>query len=160
MTDPRTTGARTAVAPMPSPMTQRRLDWALRARGPALACWPDRERAAALALLVRSHRAREALGDALARDAGQTPHDPAALARMQTRLRRRLAARTAPAAAGAAGAIPGARWGALAACALAGVWLGLAAPAPDARPDFFAAAPDPFSAPLPPPSPVPDAEEL
>lgn len=116
-------------------MTPRRLDWALRAHGPALSRWPEGERRAALALLAHSQQARDMLADALLRDPDEAPHDPAALARMEGRLRRRMAARTAPPA-----LAHGMRLGTLAACAVAGLWLGLAAPEADAWPDFFASS--------------------
>lgn len=106
-------------------MTPRRLDWALRARGTQVAEWPEGDRAAALALLRRDPAARAALADALARDdagpclarAGCGP-DGCILARMQSALH------------GALLQLPplpfAVRWGMLTACAVAGLYLGIA----------------------------------
>ncbi len=109
-------------------MPLRRLDWLLHAHGPAVAEWPDRDRRAALALLRRSARARQILAEALAHEDAPA-HDPALLCRMLGRLRAGLA----PASPVAAGV----RWGALAACALAGLWLGVALDDPGPAPDLF-----------------------
>ena len=125
-------------------MTPRRLDWALRTRGTAMADWPAHERDAALALLRRDAAARAVLADALARDDGGTAHaspgaadaaaDPAALARMQCGLQ--LCLLQLP-------PLPfGLRWGALAACLAAGAYLGIAIATADAAPDPG----DPFAA--------------
>ena len=111
-------------------MLPGRLLEALRHRGPALSRWPADERRAALRLLRLSPTARRLLADALEYP-GAPASDPLALKRMQAGLRRRIG----PAAA------PPARvgWAALAACAVAGTWLGLgAAEQPDAR-DVLAA---------------------
>lgn len=110
-------------------MTLRRLEWLLRSLGPGVADWPERDRQAALALLRRSARARSALADALALEDAPAS-DPVLLCRMQARLR----AWVMPASPAAAGM----RWGALAACALAGLWLGVSLDA-DPAPDLFAA---------------------
>ncbi len=115
-------------------MTLRRLDWTLRACGTDLAAWPATDRLAALALLRASRVARTMLADALAlEDArpdcltnGSLPigqlqdhlADPAVLARMQVALRDCMA-RTSP-------LLSGIRWGALAACAVAGLYFGMA----------------------------------
>ena len=113
-------------------MTPRRLDWALRSRGSDLAVWPAAERAAALSLMRRCGRARQVMADALAQEDGLEPplHDCAILARMQVRLRRRMAAPYQ--------AVPAIRWGALAACAVAGLYLGARDLGAD-QPDMFAA---------------------
>ena len=145
--------------PLPS-MTLRQLDWALRARGPDLAAWPATDRLAALALLRASRAARTLLADALALDDARTDcvapgyvvpghaapgqigngplpgaqlpdylADPAALARMQGALRDCMA-RTSP-------LLSGIRWGVLAACAVAGLYVGMAGSA-GADSDAFA----------------------
>ncbi len=120
-------------------MTPRRLDWTLRVHGTELAAWPVVEREAALSLMRRCGQARQVMADALMADAstddmlmdGDAPlADAALLASMQCRLGRHLAA-TAP-------VRPAIRWGALAACALAGLYLG-AAGADIEQPDLFAA---------------------
>ncbi len=128
-----------------APMTLRQLDWALRARGTDLAAWPATDRRAALALLRASRAARTLLADALALDdarsdavgngllpGAQGPDhlaDPAALARMQGALRDCMA-RTSP-------LLSGIRWGVLAACAVAGLYVGMAGSA-GADSDAFA----------------------
>lgn len=104
-------------------LSPRRLDWALRTRGTDLASWPAAERAAALSLMRRCSRARAVMADALANEDAPQPHasvaqDAALLACLQGRLRARLVARPP--------GPPAVRWGALAACALAGLYLGLA----------------------------------
>lgn len=101
-------------------MTPRGFEWLLRLHGPALAVWPERERCAALAFLRRSAEARLALAEALERETAPYEDAPA-LARMQYGLDGAIAARQAP-----ARLASGARWGALAACALLGAWLGTA----------------------------------
>ncbi len=122
-------------------MTRRRLDWALRARGTCLVAWPPAERGAALALLGRSGTAREALADALAAEDAPTA-DPPALCRMQQAVRRRVAPPPA--------AVRGMGWGAMAACAAAGLYLGasvgVSVGVGEMEPDFFISAPDPFTA--------------
>ena len=101
-------------------MTPRNLDWLIRLHGPALAAWPERERLDALALLRRSAQARSVLADALAQDEiAVEGEDAAALARMRGGLDDAIAARMVP-----ARLASGARWGALAACAMLGIWLG------------------------------------
>lgn len=110
-------------------MTPRRLDWALRLHGTDMTAWPGAERDAALALLRRCGQARQIVAAALAQD-DAPPIDAALLADMQRQLGRRLAA--------PAHTLPAMRWGALAACALAGLYLG-AANADAEQPDLFAA---------------------
>ncbi len=101
-------------------MTPRTLDWLIRLHGPALAVWPERERRDALALLRRSAQARSTLAAALAGDdLAAEEDDAAALARMQKGLDEAIAARMMP-----ARLASGARWSALAACAVLGIWLG------------------------------------
>jgi len=100
-------------------MTPRRLDWTLRARGTEVAYWPARERLAAIALLRTDPAARAMLADALARDdAAPGAPECAVLARMQGAVRLGLLQ------------LPPfsfrVRWGVLAGCALAGLYLGLA----------------------------------
>lgn len=109
-------------------MTLRRLDWALRARGTDIAAWPPAEQAAALSLMRRCGRARQLLADALAQE--DAPQDRVLLACMQGRLRRCMASRSP--------ASPAMRWGALAACALVGLYLGMGGIDTD-QPDLFAA---------------------
>lgn len=111
-------------------MTPRRLDWTLRARGTEVADWPVRERLAALALLRTDPAARALLADALMRDdAAPGAPECAVLARMQGALRLGLLQ------------LPPfsfrVRWGVLAACALAGLYLGLGGDAADGS-DAFA----------------------
>lgn len=131
---------------MPPPMTPRRLDWALRTRGTAMASWPAQEREAALALLRRDGTARAVLADALARDDTASAHgaaagciadasaDPVALARMQCGLQRCLL-QLPP--------LPfGLRWGALVVSLAAGAYLGVTVAMSDAAPDSG----DPFAA--------------
>jgi hypothetical protein len=108
----------------PTSMTLRRLDWALRAGGTDLAEWPAADRLAAVALLRTSRAARTLLADALALDdtrpdqLSDTLADPVALARMQGVLRGCMA-RPSP-------ILSGIRWGALAACTVAGLYFGMA----------------------------------
>lgn len=131
------------ICPLAS-MTLRRLDWALRARGTDLTTWPATDRLAALTLLRTSRVARTLLADALALDDARPDHltnspppsgqsldhlaDPAVLARMQAALRDCMA-RTSP-------LLSGIRWGALAACTVAGLYFGMAGRADS---DAFAA---------------------
>ncbi len=101
-------------------MTPRRLDWALRTQGTVIADWPEADRAAAVALLRGSPAARTVLADALARDeADSAPPDRCALVRMQGALKCALLQ------------LPpltfAVRWGVLAACTAAGLYLGAAA---------------------------------
>ena len=104
---------------------------ALRHHGPALRRWPEPERRAALRLLRLSSAARRLLADSL-----EYPGMPAADAPTLQRMRHGLQRRLAPAVPAAA---PPLRWAALAACALAGTWLGVgAADQTDAR-DLLAA---------------------
>ena len=110
-------------------MTPRRLDWAIRLYGTELTAWPAAERDAALSLLRRCGKARQVVAAALAQE-DAPPADAALLASMQRRLGQRVTPPAPPA--------PAMRWGALAACALAGVYLGVANVAPE-QPDLFAA---------------------
>jgi len=101
-------------------MTPRRLDWALRTRGTVVADWPQADRVAAVALLRSSPAARTVLADALARDESDlAPADHCALVRMQGALKCALLQ------------LPpltfAVRWGVLAACTAAGLYLGAAA---------------------------------
>jgi hypothetical protein len=115
-------------------MTPRRIEWLIRIYGPAVASWPEEERLAALALLRRSVRLRETLAEALAREdalaacEGDGDADEgAALARMRGGLDAAIAARmvqTRITAQVASGARTTVRLGALAACAVLGVWVG------------------------------------
>lgn len=101
-------------------MTPRRFDWALRTRGPALDTWPATERDQALALLSQDPTARQTLADALAADADlpPTPAECAALRRMQAIVRHALAP-SSP-------LLHGLGLGAIAACLIAGLYLGIA----------------------------------
>ncbi len=101
-----------------SGMTLRRLEWALRSRGPALDAWPEGEREAALALLRDDAAARRVLADALAgdEDAPETEADRVVLFRMQRVVRRALAP-SPP-------VVRGIGYGAMAACLAAGLYLG------------------------------------
>lgn len=101
-------------------MTPRCLDWMLRTRGTVIADWPPAKRAAAVALLRSSPSARAMLADALAcDDADAAPLDGCALIRMQGSLKCALLQ------------LPpltfALRWGVLAACTAAGLYLGAAA---------------------------------
>lgn len=98
-------------------MTPRRFDWVLRTRGPVLAEWPERDRAAALDLLRHDKAAQQMLADSLSAETPPAP-DMAARCRMQAKLRRALAP--------AAPLLRGMRWGALVVCAATGLYLGLA----------------------------------
>ena len=90
--------------------------------------WPSSERRAALLLLRVSPAARKLLADSMEYP-GSAPRDDVALARMRAGLRGRLPPAAVPVA-----PRPPLRWAALAACAVAGAWLGLgAAEQPDAR---------------------------
>jgi len=109
-------------------MTPRRLDWALRVHGTELAAWPAAERTAALTLMRRCGRARQVMADALAQEE-DAPMDQVLLTSMQCRLGRRLMAPSP--------ARPAMRWGALAASALAGLYLGFAGVDAE-QPDVFA----------------------
>ncbi|GAC1340115.1 MAG: hypothetical protein NVSMB18_09570 [Acetobacteraceae bacterium] len=111
-------------------MTSRRLDWMLRIRGTDLAAWPEPERQAAFGLLRRSRVARRVLADAMAGEAAPEP-DVAALCRIQVAMCRVLAPRPA--------LVRGLRWSALAACAAAGLCLGLTTREADPPPGLFAA---------------------
>ena len=97
-------------------MTVRRFDWALRTRGCVLAQWPAAERDAALRLLRRSAGARRMLADLLAAEEDGPDPDAAGLVRMQGVVRRAV---TPPP------VMRGLRWGVIAACTAAGLYLGL-----------------------------------
>ncbi len=100
-------------------MTLRRLDWRLRTVGAAIADWPEGERQEALLLLRHSAAARRLLADVLAAAEDEIrPEECPILARMQLRLGGALAKRR--------GASVGMRLGALAGCAMVGIWLGVA----------------------------------
>ena len=121
-------------------MTLRRLDWALRSRGTVMADWPARERDAALVLLRHSPAARALLADALAREDAEPAglSDGCALVRMQGALCRAVL-QLPP--------LPFAvRWGVLAGCAAAGLYLGIAGVSRDAWADAGADAADAFAA--------------
>ena len=99
-------------------------------RGSDLARWPDSEGQAALRLLRRSAAARRrylaALDDDGGLDAEAASLDPALMARLLAGARRGIA-KEAPRSRDTARArlpLPAMRWGALAACALLGVWVG------------------------------------
>ncbi|MDT7951226.1 MAG: hypothetical protein RQ966_06945 [Acetobacteraceae bacterium] len=116
---------------MNAPLTRRRLEWLVRARGTDLSLWPDAERAAALALLHRSLDAQTEFAEALAADDGPEPGmdaDRAVVARMQAALRRRLAPLSL--------AARGLCVGALVACVAAGLYLAVD-PSPEAPADLF-----------------------
>lgn len=101
-------------------MTPRGLEWALRSRGTVIADWPQADRVAAIALLRSNPAARAVLADALARDdADPAPPDRCALVRMQGALK--CAVLQLPPLTFAL------RWGVLAACTAAGLYLGAAA---------------------------------
>lgn len=122
--------------------TRRRLQWSLRARGPALDTWPSNERAAALDLLRTDPAARAILADALAAEEAPSP-EPGAECRIRAHVRRALA--PIPPVLRKIGI------GAITACLLAGLWLGLAPEEPDhaAGPGFtMASSPAPALAAL------------
>ena len=96
-------------------MTPRNFAWALRARGPAVAEWPARERMAAMCLLRRDAAARELLAETLAAEDAPAL-DPVALDRVTCPVRRALAPLTP--------IMRSVRWGALVACVAAGLAIG------------------------------------
>ena len=98
-------------------MTARRFAWLLRTRGPAVAAWPETDRAAAVALLRHDAVTRQFLADALSAEDAPQP-DCVVLARMQAVVRQALAPATPVA--------RGMRWGALAACVAVGLYVGVA----------------------------------
>lgn len=114
-------------------MTPRRLAWVLRVRGTELAAWPLAERAAALSLMRRCDLARRVMAEALAQEE-EALSDPALLAILQDGLAQRLATCSLPIPA----MRPMLRWGALTACALAGLYLGYIGLDTE-QPDVFAA---------------------
>jgi len=115
-------------------MTPRRLDWALRARGTSIADWPQADRLAALRLLRQCPAARAVLADALARDEADPAAAPDGCSLMHMQAALRCALLQLP-------PLPFAvRWGALAACAAIGLYLGAAGADSGADPaDAFAA---------------------
>ena len=115
-------------AGVPAWMSVRRLDWALRTRGAEIEAWPDADRLAARALLRRSVKAREVFADALARE-DAPPHECEVAARIVGVLRRSFVASTP--------LRTGMRWGALAACAVAGLYAGQAYLASQMQGDVF-----------------------
>ena len=97
-----------------SPLSRRRLEWLVRARGTDLSTWPEAERLAALELLRRSPDAQRVLADALV--AEEAPElDRAVAERMQAALRRSLAPLSL--------LMSSLRAGALIACVAAGVYV-------------------------------------
>ncbi len=112
-------------------MTRRRLDWLLRAYGTDMGGWPLPERRAALLLLRRSRAARWVVADAMARE-GAPDLDEQTMRRMQHTLHRSLAPQPA--------VMRGIGWSALAACAAAGLYLGVTVTETDPAPDLFTSA--------------------
>lgn len=103
-----------------SPLSRRRLEWLVRARGTDLSAWPEADRLAALALMRESPEAQRAFADALAaEEAPDTDPDLGAeslvFERMQQALRRRIAPLSL--------LMRGLRAGALIACMAAGLYL-------------------------------------
>jgi hypothetical protein len=125
-------------------MTRWRFSRWLALRGPDLARWPASERGAALRLLRRSAAARRrylaALDDDAGIDAEAAVLDPALTARLMAGARRGIAdeahrsrrARRVPL------PVPAMRWGALAACAVLGVWVGWTASVTSPPPTLLA----------------------
>lgn len=112
--------------------------------GPDLAHWPESERNAALRLLRRSAAARRRYLAALDDDAGMGAEaaavDPAVMARMMAGARRGVsieAHRSEPIR-HVRLPLPAMRWGALAACAVLGVWVGWTATAASPPPTLLA----------------------
>lgn len=110
-------------------MNERRFAWTLRARGADLATWSPRDRDAATQLLRESPLARQQLADALAAEDAPAA-DCLVLARMQAVIRNALAPATP--------AMRRMRWGALAAAAAAGLYIGGLAAEPDRTADLDA----------------------
>lgn len=110
-------------------LTPRRFARLLRQHGTDLAAWPPAEREGARRLMRWWPSARAGYLSALAADPelGRTARalDPARLAHMHAAVRGKLAAESA-AAPLPTWFSPGLRWGALAACALLGMWIGWA----------------------------------
>lgn len=104
-------------------MDARELDRLLGQRGADLSRWPERERARARRLLRCSPRARARYLAALAADTALVDAarlvDPGRCARMRAEVMRRLTAD-----AETAWPAPAFGWGALAAAALLGLWIG------------------------------------
>lgn len=97
-------------------MTPRHFAWALRARGPELQTWPQRERLEVLALVRSDPAARQLFAEALSAEDAPPP-DPAAAIRMQRIVHRALAPLSP--------LLHSIRWGMMAACVLAGLYAGL-----------------------------------
>ena len=113
-------------------MTPRRFAWMLRALGPDLSGWPAPDHAEALALLRRDAAARAALADSLAADSlaadtlaldDRPEVDSAGRCRMQAAVHRALAPPRP--------VLRALRWGALALCLVAGLYLGISAAEPE-----------------------------
>lgn len=103
---------------MSQPLSRRRLEWLVRARGTDLSAWPEDERLAALALLRRSPEAQSAFADAMVDEDAQEDvreYDLAVFDRMQSALRRSLAPLSL--------LTRGLRAGALIGCMAAGLYL-------------------------------------
>jgi hypothetical protein len=112
-------------------MSQRRLEWLLRARGTDLSAWPEAERRDAVALMRRSEGAQLAYADALAGEP-MPDADEAALSRMQAVIRRGIAPLPA--------LLRAATFGALLGCVAGGLYLGLSIDQADAASDPFTSA--------------------
>lgn len=97
-------------------MTPRRFAWALRAQGADLSAWPTRDRADALMLLRSDEGSQALLADMLASEGDDPGPDMAGLCRMQAVIRAALAPATT--------LVRVLRWAALAACVVAGAYLG------------------------------------
>lgn len=97
-------------------MSTRHFGWALRARGPEIAIWPARERCAAIDLLRHDAGARDLLAAALAAEDAPAP-DVVALDRVTCSVRRALAPLSP--------LLRTIRWGAIAACLVGGLYLGI-----------------------------------
>ena len=125
-------------------MTRWHFSRRLALRGADLARWPESERGAALRLLHRSAAARRcylaALDDDSGIDAEAAALDPAVRARLMAGTRRGIAgaAHRSRHARPVRLAIPAMRWGALAACAVLGVWIGWTANAVAPPPTLLA----------------------
>ena len=114
-------------------MTQSRFEWLLESYGAAFERWPEAEREDARRLLGTSPAARAAHQRALALDAtlgaDRLAIDAAALERMRAAIRVRVAQAAPPRPRGrlrALWAAPGLRLAALAAAAIASIWIGWA----------------------------------
>lgn len=112
--------------------TPRRFAWTLQARGPALDTWPAPDRIAALALLRTDFEAQSLLAEALATEPAPDQDDPAQL-RMQCRVRRALARPPR--------IVRNLGWATLAACLVAGLYLGQDPVETDLLPTMHASMP-------------------